>query len=352
MKPLSIEPVFQPVMTPASELSALRAALKRARGPHELCRILADAPFAVSYDYLRSIVIESAAKDEVSRVLDTLTQLARSFAGNDVTDTSAGVDDKISALECKDIHTALLQLVTALHLELDSLDAAAASASEALDLLASQPRRKDSPFLHLLGSLLYDIAYLHSQRHEFKQAEREIEKSVKIFERLAKADPERYAPAQMMAIGAATGIYRNRDRQKQLLAQYQASTTEYLELYKAGVEDAALRLAESLGGEGDTLSRMGKHREAIQYYSRALKLLTKVEPEFSLAQLRLSVGLGQSMLAVGNMREKGVHLLNTMLHKATKINALDEHRQIVDSLYHAKSRSLDILSFWHKIFPR
>ena len=41
-----------------------------------------------------------------------------------------------------------------------------------------------------------------------------------------------------------------------------------------------------------------------------------------------------------------------MLHKATKINALDEHRLIVDALYHAKSRSLDILSLWHKVFPK
>ncbi len=58
------------------------------------------------------------------------------------------------------------------------------------------------------------------------------------------------------------------------------------------------------------------------------------------------------MLSVSAMREKGVHLLNTMLHKATKINALDEHRLIVDALYHAKSRSLDILSLWHKVFPK
>ena len=123
-------------------------------------------------------------------------------------------------------------------------------------------------------------------------------------------------------------------------------------MLNSGVEDAAARLVESLTAEGDTLARMGRHREAIQYYSRALKYLTRLEPAFTLHQLRLSIALGKSMLSVSAMREKGVHLLNTMLHKATKINATDEHRRIVDILYNAKSSSLDILGLWHKVFPK
>ena len=120
----------------------------------------------------------------------------------------------------------------------------------------------------------------------------------------------------------------------------------------SGVEDAAGRLVESLTSEGDTLAQMGRHREAVQYYTRALKYLTKLEAEFSLQQLRLSISLGESMLHIAAMRDKGVHLLNTMLHKATKINATEEHRRIVDILYNAKSRSLDILGLWHKVFPK
>ena len=97
---------------------------------------------------------------------------------------------------------------------------------------------------------------------------------------------------------------------------------------------------------------MLRHREAIQYYTRALKYLTKLEDDFSLRQLNLSIALGESMLQIAAMRDKGVHLLNTMLHKATKINASEAHRRIVDSLVDAKSRSLDILGLWHKVFPK
>ena len=52
------------------------------------------------------------------------------------------------------------------------------------------------------------------------------------------------------------------------------------------------------------------------------------------------------------MKDTATHLINTMLHKATKINATDEHRRIVDRLYNAKSSSLDILGLWHKVFPK
>ena len=30
----------------------------------------------------------------------------------------------------------------------------------------------------------------------------------------------------------------------------------------------------------------------------------------------------------------------------------DQHRRIVEILYNAKHGSIDILSFWHKLFPR
>ena len=97
---------------------------------------------------------------------------------------------------------------------------------------------------------------------------------------------------------------------------------------------------------------MCRQREAVQDFTRALKYLTKMEPEFSLRQLQLSIDLGEALLSVKGSREKGIHLLNTMLYKANKINAGAEHRRIVDILYNAKNNSMDIFAFWHKIFPR
>ena len=66
----------------------------------------------------------------------------------------------------------------------------------------------------------------------------------------------------------------------------------------------------------------------------------------------MSIDLGESLLNVKATRDKGIHLLNTLLHKATKLGAETEHRRIVDILFNAKSRKLDILGIWHKVFPK
>ena len=97
---------------------------------------------------------------------------------------------------------------------------------------------------------------------------------------------------------------------------------------------------------------MNRYREAIHFYTRALKYLTRIEGEFTLQQLRLSISLGEALVQTKNTRDKGVHLLNTMLHKATKLEATDEHKQIVEILLNAKNNSLDILGLWHKMFPK
>ena len=337
MKQLSIEPVFLPVTT---DIAGMQKRIKRNRTTADTLATLLKGDFDTAYDTMRTYAATMVEEGTTARAVETLTEMAAAIVNLDTTPAAA------------DMHVALMQIITALHIESDALDAAADTAATALHLLAQQPRRKDTTHMQLLGSLLYDIALLHSQRHEYKQAEREMEKSIKIFERLAKTNPDRFAPAHMMALNGATNVYRNRVKQAELLAHYQAATTAYMQMVNDGISDAATRLVDSLGDEGDTLSRMGRHREAMQYYSRALKYLTRLEPEFTLRQLRLSISLGESMLQVNTMREKGVHLLNTMLHKATKINALDQHRRIVESLYRAKSRSLDILSLWHKIVPR
>lgn len=126
----------------------------------------------------------------------------------------------------------------------------------------------------------------------------------------------------------------------------------YMRMLSDGIEDAGLRLVETLANEGHTLVKMNKHREAIQYFSRAIKYLSKISPEFDRQHLILSIDLGEALLANKPTREKGIHLLNTMLYKATKINAGDQHRRIVDILLSAKNSTLDIFGFWHKLFPR
>ncbi|MDE6556316.1 MAG: hypothetical protein K2K55_05070 [Duncaniella sp.] len=297
---------------------------------------------AADFDTLVTLLRREASRPGAVGRLKALESVAAADAS--ISETRAAVN----------LRALLLQMLTAIQIENADYLNAAVTAAGALNLLALEPRRKDYPFMVILGSLLYDIASLHALRGEFRQAERSIEKALKVFERLARTSPDRFGSAHTMALDKATAIYRDRTAQTELLSRYQADTTRYLQqMIEQGSPDAAWRLTRSLAAEGETLARMGRHREAMQYFTRSLKYLTRLEPdEFSLEQLRLSIALGEAMLHVAAMRDKGVHLLNTMLHKATRLGAADEHRRIVSALFHDKSRTFDILSIWHKIFPK
>ena len=318
-----------------------RHILRRNVSTSEIRRFVEETPFNTAYDMLRTQVAEKLQGDDAANVVAELREVMEVLSNSEIAENRALI-----------MKAAIMQILTAACIVREDCTEAKSSAASALNLLAQEPKRKDEPFLTVFGALLYDVASLHGRVKEFKQAERAIEKSLKIFERLSRENPDRYGSALIMVQTALTNVDGNRKHQAELLTQYQAATSEYLKMLGEGVEGAATRLVDSLFDEGQMLAKMGRHREAIQYFSRALKYLTRNNPPFDLRQLEMSIALGESLLNVAVTRDKGIHLLNTMLHKATKINANDAHRLIVDILLNAKSRNLDILGFWHKVFPR
>lgn len=309
--------------------------------PTELRHTLDGMPFNTVYDFLRSAAFTMISDGRT----DEAITLIRNF---DVVVSRMG-EESASLLN---IHAALMQILTALYIHAELPAEALQAGAVVLTLLSQSPKRRDEPFLAILASLLYDISLIHSSRDENKQAEREIEKSMKLFERLARQNADRYGAAHLLALNASTSVYKSRVKQANTLAQYQAATSQYLQMLNEGMEDAGMRLIESLTTEGRTLVKMNRQREAVQYFTRALKLLTKISPEFDIQHLNLSIDLGHALLSLKGTREKGIHLLNTMLYKASKLNADEQHRRIVDILVAAKNPSLEIFTFWHKLFPR
>lgn len=338
MKDLSLEPIFIPVT------SDVEARLKLVRGNLNgatLRHAITDLPFNDAYDFIRSAayeLVKTSRTDDAIACIADFDALAERFADE--------------SPEMLNIHAALMQLQVALLMHKGDTDTALTTAAKALSLLAQHARRKDEPFLAILASLLYDISLIHNSAGLHRQAEREIEKAVKIFGRLARINPARYGSAQILAVNASTVVFRSRQKQAETLEGLQLSVNNYLREVNEGIEGAGIRLAETLALEGRTLMKMNRQREAVQYFTRALRCLTRFEAEFSPLQLSLSVDLGEALLSQKNTREKGIHLLNTMLYKASRLNADCEHRRIVDILYHANNSDLDIFAFWHKLFPR
>lgn len=334
-------------MTMAAPVGALTALRRRSGGLPELVSQLLAADGVVAYDYLRMRALRMADKGEAQNAILLCSELCEYIA-------ETGDEGR----QMSDLHAMGLSVLTALHSREGQSEDALVCGASALNILTRETRRKDALFLSILGSLLYDLAQVHASRGELKAAEREVEKCAQLFERLAKDNPERYGPAHLAAIDAAGGIYRSRVKQANMLAHCQVATMTYMEQIKAeSGDDNAITLAtnsliDSLATQGRTLMQMGRQREAVAYFTRALKFLTKIEPELTVRGLAMSIDLGEALVASKATRDKGVHLLNTMLHKATRLQADDEHRRIVEILLNVKTNRLDILSIWHKIFPK
>lgn len=338
MKETSLDPIFFPT---TSDISSNVSIPGRDINITDFRSIVENQPFNSTYDFFRSAAHQFISQGNTHQAIEYITNF-------DTIVTRIAFETGILT----DIHTALQQILVSVYMSADMIDDALKTAAIALNQLAQEPRRKDETFLSILAALLYDIALIKNSRDEHRQAERAIEKSMKIFERLAKTNSARYGSPHLLALNASTSIYHSRVKQTKILAGYQSATNAYLQQLNEGIEDAGLRLVESLAAEGRTLAKMNKHREAIQYFSRALKYLTKINPEINRTQLELSIDLGEALIAVKTSREKGIHLLNTMLYKASKINANDLHRRIVDILVNSKNPNLGIFNIWHKLFPR
>lgn len=292
---------------------------------------LAALPFNEAYDSL----MEYVSKQDIGTAVETIESIIQQLPPE------------------SPLLPATYRILARTHLNNNNMDAATHSVATGLSILAQAPKRRDEPFIATLAFLLLDLANIHSALSRHKAAERDIEKSAQLFERLARTNKLRYGPHHINALATATQIYKSRIKQANLLAHYHAATETYLALANNGDNSSAgLALANSIAREGYTLADMGKHREAIQYFTRALKYLTRIQPEFTTEQLDLSVALGLSLLSVKATRDKGIHLLNTMLHKATKLNATDTHTRIVRALADSRTPGIDILNLWHKIFPR
>lgn len=347
MNPAAIpdsQTALQPLIIPAGTPTGPLASLALASAPlSELRRAIEGLPFNTIYDYLRTGARQMIDSGDTRRAIESIEAL-------DETLTRAGDPDRMSL----DIHAAMMQVLVGLRASEDDSDAALSAAATAMSLLAQEPKRKDEPFLAVLASLLYDMGLIYHSRSEFKHAERSLDKSARIFGRLARTNPDRYGPAHVVALDAAAKVCRKAGAQAEALKECQEATSRYLSETRDGaMDDAVERLADSMVEQGLTLAKMGRHREAIQYLSRALRYLTRLHPEMDLRQLNLSTELGFCLLHHKPTREKGIHLLNTMLHKATRLGDAALHRRIVDVLAEARTPGrLDILGVWHKIFPR
>ncbi|MEG0011674.1 MAG: hypothetical protein RR383_06835 [Muribaculaceae bacterium] len=207
-------------------------------------------------------------------------------------------------------------------------DDALKDAEIALKNMSEIENKRSDDFQAILAAILYDLAFVHYSIGANDCAEKDLAKSQKILERLAKSDSHRFAAALLIAVEASTKIFKSRLKQINTLVHYQAATATYLEGLAHGVAEAGKRLIDSLINQGDMLSQMGNYRESVKYYTKALRYQKKLSGKFAIKELKISINLGKALLHLVNRRDTGTQLLTSLIPLAQRLGANAEISEI------------------------
>ena len=190
---------------------------------------------------------------------------------------------------------------------------------------------------------------VHHKVGENIKAEKELMRAQKLLEKLAKKDKQRFGSSIVVAIEASTTIFNSRLKQMNVLAHYQVTTDLYLDKANKGITQAINDLVKSLQQEGDLHLKIGNYRDAVKYYTKAIRYQKKITDKMGEWELRMSINLARALLQIKNRQSTGEQLLKSLLPLAERLDAVSEKNEIQALLEH-KGKSFDFLSFVKKWF--
>ena len=228
------------------------------------------------------------------------------------------------------------------------------AAENALNHLATITAKKQEDFLALLASLLYDLARVHSALGDNSRAAKELTKAQKLFERLVKKNERRFSPMLLVAVEASTSIITSRNQQMEILAHYHSLTEQFTEQLQApGDENMARQaleqLIDTLSKEGEIMLQMGNARNAMKYYTKALRYQKRLSDNMGMRELTLSIGLAKALNRIHERRAAAEQLLTSLLPLARKLGAAGEAIEI-ENMLNNRNKNGNIMTLLKSIF--
>ncbi len=227
------------------------------------------------------------------------------------------------------------------------------SAENALQQLASIPGKKNEDYMALLVAILYNLAAVHNATGDNSRASKELTKTQQLLERMVKKNEARFSVMLLHAIEASTDIISSRTKQMNVLAHYQtiidANTLMLGTGSEADTRRALNELVDTLRKEGEIMLEMGNGRNAVKYYTKALRYQKKLNEPLGQRDLTLSIGLARALMRLINRRAAAEQLLNSLLPLARKLGASNEIIEI-ENLLSSKTRNFNIMTLLKGIF--
>lgn len=252
------------------------------------------------------------------------------------------------------LHAAWLWLARmALLIEENNPSLALGAAESALLELNDHQGKKTEDFNAIVAALLLNLALAHHQMGDNSRAAKELTKAQQLLERLAKRNEARFSAMLLMAVEASTEVIKSKTKQMNVLAYYQSASELYMsELNSGGSNDtrtALSNLVDTLGKEGDIMLEMGYGRNAVKYYTKALRYQKKLGEKMGHRDLQLSIGLAKALMRLINRRAAAEQLLRSLLPLAQRLEATAEVHEIQD-LLNNKNKNVNIMTLLKSIF--
>ena len=227
------------------------------------------------------------------------------------------------------------------------------AAENALLVLSSHTGKKTEDFNAIVASLLFNLALAHHDMGDNSRAAKELTKSQQILERLSKRNEARFSALLLMAVEASTEVIKSKTKQMNVLAHYQSASELYMSELNSGdanaTRTAMSNLVDTLGKEGDIMLEMGNGRNAVKYYTKALRYQKKLGEKMGHRELQLSIGLAKALMRLINRRAAAEQLLRSLLPLAQRLDATAEVHEIQD-LLNNKNKNVNIMSLLKSIF--
>lgn len=227
------------------------------------------------------------------------------------------------------------------------------AAENALLVLSGHQGKKSEDFHAIVAAMLFNLSLAHHDMGDNSRASKELTKTHQLLERLAKRNEARFSAMLLMAVEASTEVIKSKTKQMNVLAHYQSASELYMSELNSGdanaTRTAMSNLVGTLGKEGDIMLEMGNSRNAVKYYTKALRYQKKLGEKMGHRELLLSIGLAKALMRLINRRAAAEQLLRSLLPLAQRLDATAQVNEIQD-LLNNKNKNTNIMTLLKSIF--
>ena len=198
----------------------------------------------------------------------------------------------------------------------------------ALQRLKDFPNHDDEEFKALLVALIFDLAEIHYELKDFKRSEKELDALFKVLDPLVAKNPDRFGRLNILAMELSTRILRSKKKTIDMLARQQLNVDALTEKVNAGISNATDRLVDSLCNVGRLLASSGDYREAMKFFSEAIRISKKRTGKVNKKEIKMTAEMAEIMIRVKSMRPRAERLLDAVLPHAIAQGEIELEHEI------------------------